>query len=245
MPFIHRNDAIVVLPNYRLIPESTGADIVEDLNDFWTWFHSGGVTKFLSSQHDHLELDYTHVLVSGDSAGGYMALMSGLTQPQGTIKAILAQYPMTNYLRIEPTDTFFGVPSPGPEVVDQHISSMKPGTFVSSAPPPARMLLSYPLGAYNRYLEFFGDDEKLWPINLIEDRTYMPPTWIIHGDADSAVSIQDSEAFLQKWNNHVEGNECRLEVRKGMEHGFDIACKEDEEEWLKQGLVWVEEKWLG
>jgi hypothetical protein len=30
-----------------------------------------------------------------------------------------------------------------------------------------------------------------------------------------------------------------------MEHGFDVGMKEDEEEWLREGLGWVEGKWLG
>jgi acetyl esterase/lipase len=245
IPFFHRTNAIVVLPNYRLIPESTGADILSDLNDFWTWFHAGNVTKYLTSQYSSpIDLDYSRILVSGGSAGGYMALMTGLTQPQGTIKAILAQYPMSGHLNIEPSETFFGFPSPGPEVIDQHIASIRPGTIVSSATPPARLNLSYPMGAYNRYLEFFGYDKKLWPIHLIESKDWMPPTWIFHGDADSAVNIKDSLLFAEKWKKYIKGNECRLEVREGMEHGFDTSIKEDEEAWLREGLAWVEEQWL-
>jgi len=37
VPLVHRNSAIAVLPNYRLIPEHTGNDIQSDLASFWTW----------------------------------------------------------------------------------------------------------------------------------------------------------------------------------------------------------------
>jgi len=229
-----------VLPNYRLVPEHTGADILEDLADFWKWFHAGKLDAYLSSLgYADLELDYNHLLATGDSAGGYMALMSALTQPKGSIKAVLAQYPMTNSLRPRKGPTFFGMPSPGPEVLDQHLATVKPGTVISSAIPPARNSLSYSMGAYGRHLEFFGRDEKLWPLGLIADAKWMPPTWIIHGDNDSAVDIGDSRAFVEQWKNGNVDGEVRLTVQEGQEHGFDIALKEDEEAWLKQGLEWM------
>jgi acetyl esterase/lipase len=245
VPFIHRTNAIVVLPNYRLTPEHTGADIMQDLADFWTWFKSGSVDQFLSTKHHNLDLDYSKVLVSGDSAGGYMALMSGLTQPKDSnIKAILAQYPMTEYLRREPTDMVFDMPTPGPEIIEQHMSKIKPGTVLSSATPPARMDLSYALSAYERYVHYFGADKKLWPVNAIEDAKSMPPTWIIHGGADTAVDVKDSQEFVAKWTKHEVAGEVKLSVLPGQEHGFDIAMKEDEEKWLREGLEWVEGRWL-
>ncbi|KAF2029909.1 alpha/beta-hydrolase [Setomelanomma holmii] len=245
IPLIHRNSAITILPNYRLIPEHNGADITSDLADFWTWFHNGNVDKYLSSQSRDISLDYEHVLVSGDSAGGYMALMSALTLPRDRVQACLAQYPMTWYLRRSPAEEFLDEPAPGPEIIDEHMSSVTPDTVISSATPPARMRLSYAMSVFNRYLEFFGDDKKLWPMYLIEDKDWAPPTWIIHGDADTAVSIEDSREFVEKWKARGMGNEARLDVREGMEHGFDIGMRENEEKWLRDGLGWVEGKWLG
>jgi dipeptidyl aminopeptidase/acylaminoacyl peptidase len=107
------------------------------------------------------------------------------------------------------------------------------------------MRLSYALSAFGRYREFFGDEEKLWPLGLIEHREWAPPTWIIHGDKDAAVRIEDSRLFVKKWKARGMGNEVRLEVRKGQDHGFDIGIKESEERWLRDGLAWVEGKWLG
>ncbi|KAH7356325.1 Alpha/Beta hydrolase protein [Pyrenochaeta sp. MPI-SDFR-AT-0127] len=243
IPFIHRTNSIVVLPNYRLVPEHSGADILCDLTDFWKWFHSGALGAFLSSQNLSLDLDYESVLVSGDSAGGYMALMSGLTQPKGSIRAVLAQYPMTNYLRRSKVSTYLNQDVPPSSMIDEHVASIKPGTVFSAATPPARMLLSYAFSAYGRYLEFFGDDKKLWPVNLIEDKDYLPPTWIVHGEADTAVSVEDSKVFAEKCKE-LDGVEVRLVVRPGEEHGFDIGLKEDETEWLKEGLSWIQGIWL-
>ncbi|KAH9881094.1 hypothetical protein J1614_001587 [Plenodomus biglobosus] len=244
IPFVQRTNCITVLPNYRLIPEHSGADILADLDDFWTWFHSDALPLYLKSQGVTAELDYDHVLVSGDSAGGYMTLMSGLTQPKGSIKALLAQYPMTDSLRRKPTEELHGQPTPPPTIIDEHISSITPGTVLSSAIPPARMHISYALSAYGRYLEFFGRDKNMWPLYLVEKKAYLPPTWIVHGDADTAVSVEDSKAFAAKAQT-LDGAEVHLVVRPGQDHGFDIAMKESEEPWLKHGLQWVQEKWLG
>jgi acetyl esterase/lipase len=245
VPLIHRTSSIVVLPNYRLTPENNGAAILEDLSDFWTWANAGNVMKFLASKSHDVDLDREKVLVTGDSAGGYMALMSALTQPKGSMKAVLAQYPMTQYMRIAPGDTFFGMPAPGPEVAEQHIASMTPGTVISSAIPPARSGLSYSLAAYNNmYLEHFGPDEKMWPFGKLADAEEMPPTWIIHGDKDQAVSVLDSQDFVKRWTEKEVRGEVKLDVLPDVDHGFDIGLKEDEEEWLKKGLEWVEGKWL-
>ncbi|KAH8712250.1 Alpha/Beta hydrolase protein [Phaeosphaeriaceae sp. PMI808] len=243
VPFTQRNNAITILPNYRLVPEHSGDDILEDLADFWTWYNDGGVEKFLSSQNVNIELDYDRLLVSGESAGGYVALQAGLTRPKGDIKAILVQYPMTNYPRRKATETLLSMPSPPPSFIDEHMASVKPGTVVSSAVFPARVELIYGLGVYGRYNEFFGTGKHLWPITAIEDAKSFPPTFILHGEQDTSVKIEDSRAFVKKAKDVIPDAEIKLAVREG-DHGFDGELKEDEEEWLKEGLQWIEGKWL-
>ena len=154
-----------------------------------------------------------------------MALMSGLTQPRGTIKAILAQYPMTNYLRAEPADTFFGFPAPPESVIAEHMATVKPGVVVSSATPPERSPLSLALAMYGQYLKYFGDDERMWPVGLVEEKESLPPTWIIHGGADSLVSVEDCKAFVEKCKGLKDGAEVKLVVREGEDHGFDVEVK--------------------
>lgn len=172
-----------------------------------------------------------------------MALMSGLLQPRVSIKAILTQYPMTDSLKRVPGKPFIDLPSPPGSLIDEHMEAVKPGAVVSSCVPPERMDLAYAFSASGRYLEFFGEDKTMWPLHLIEEKRSLPPTWIHHGDADTAVSIEDSKAFVTKCEG-VGGLEVRLKILEGKDHGFDTQAKEDEEPWLKEGLRWVEEKWL-
>lgn len=233
----------MVSPNYRLVPEHSGADILTDLAEFWRWVHGGGLTSYLASQGVDLELDFERILASGDSAGGYMALMSGLLQSKGSIKAVLAQYPMTDSLRREKSELFVNIPAPKEHLLNEHLEKVKPGVVVSSCVPPKRMDLSYVLSAYGRYLEFFGGDKSMWPLYLVDEKKWLPPTWIHHGSVDTAVSVEDSKAFVGKCEA-IGGLEVRLQIVEGEDHGFDTGAKEDELSWLKEGLRWVEEKWL-
>ncbi|KAJ4294459.1 hypothetical protein N0V90_008150 [Kalmusia sp. IMI 367209] len=247
VPLVHRNSAITVLPNYRLVPEASGIDILDDLADFWTWFNDKGVNKFFASQNISIDIDYERLLVSGDSAGGYMALQSGLTRPKGEIKAILAQYPMTNYARRTPEDKVLGLTPPSKEWLEEKLSILiKPGTIISSAHPfkSSHTLLSTALNAHGRFNEFFGIGKHLWPITTIEDAKSLPPTTIFHALQDTAVSFEDSVQFVEKTREFIPDVEIRLAYQGNGEHGFDVDLKEDEEDWLKEELKWVESKWL-
>lgn len=190
-----------------------------------------------------LQPDFDRILASGDSAGGYMALMSGLLQPKGSIKAVLAQYPMTDSLRRKPSQMLDDQPAPSASLLDEHLNKVEKGVVVSSCAPPERMGLSYVLSAYGRYLEFFGSDKMMWPMYLVDERKWLPPTWIHHGSVDSAVSIEDSKAFVAKCEA-IGGLEVTLKIVEGEDHGFDTEAKEDDIPWLKEGLKWVEVKWL-
>lgn len=176
-----------------------------------------------------------------------MGVHSALMTPKGVIKAMLLQYPMTSSLRREPGAEFIGGPAPGPETVDKYLANMVPGQIVSSFVPPARMELSYALSAYGRWREVFGTTWGLLPIEAVENATHFPPTYIIHGEHDTAVSVNDSRAFKEKVGKVLGqeiGNKVRLEVQDG-DHGFDVNLMEEDTPWLKEGLEWVEEQWLG
>ncbi|KAF2659541.1 alpha/beta-hydrolase [Lophiostoma macrostomum CBS 122681] len=244
IPFCLRNNAVTILPNYRLLPESNGKDIMEDLSDFWKWFDND-LTAFAKSHLPEVELDFDHVLVSGESAGGLLALQSAIHNRQNKFKAILGQYPMTSYLRRDGLGNIaMGQPVPGPEKIEQHLATMKPGVVVSSASPSdipiTRMMLGTALAGQGRWKEFFGDAPDLLPMTAVDEVNSLPPILILHGEQDSAVNVDDSRAFAEKAKGKGEVN---LVVRPG-DHGFDVELNEDDEPWLKDALQWVEGKWL-
>lgn len=70
--------AIIVSPNYRLLPESKGSDILDDMDDFWKWLSGGGIESALQlGGYGTITTDLTSTLVLGESAGesDYFALM--------------------------------------------------------------------------------------------------------------------------------------------------------------------------
>jgi acetyl esterase/lipase len=231
------------------MPESNGHAIMCDLADFWKWF-DGELGAYVASIDSGIALDFGRLLVGGDSAGGLMAFQSGVMLPGGKIRAVLGQYPMSSFLRrgFEPV-LFDGSAAPGPEIIEEHLKCVKAGAVVSSAVPWDRVRLSWAMAAYGRWLEFYGTDEGLLPITAVEGITSFPPTFIVHGEQDSTVSVEDSRAFVEKLVE-VLGEGFRRDVKlitvEG-EHGFDVVgegLKEEEVAWLRDGLRWVEEKWL-
>ena len=79
LSFVTSKNAILVLPDYRLLPTATGLDILEDLRDFYTWLFKPG--NLQSHLPDGVTADLDHILVGGESAGGYLALQSALQSP--------------------------------------------------------------------------------------------------------------------------------------------------------------------
>lgn len=55
-------------PDYRLLPEATGTDILEDVSSFWEWVHKGLSTE-LAKIDDSISADLSSILVVGESAG--------------------------------------------------------------------------------------------------------------------------------------------------------------------------------
>jgi len=57
------------MPNHRLLPESKGLDILEDIADFWKWVDSDLKTLVSREGGNQIEVDLTKTWVHGDSAG--------------------------------------------------------------------------------------------------------------------------------------------------------------------------------
>ncbi|KAK9847342.1 uncharacterized protein MYU51_019547 [Penicillium brevicompactum] len=75
--------------DYRLLPESSIADIMEDLKDMWTYVHRRLNTELQQRSLTLVDLDA--VFVSGGSAGGYITFQAGhLLSPRPA--GLLAMY---------------------------------------------------------------------------------------------------------------------------------------------------------
>ena len=70
LEFAQEQSAIIVSPNYRLLPEVKGNEIVQDMKNFWDWFNKEGPQQSLNSVgRPEIQLDPEQLLLIGESAG--------------------------------------------------------------------------------------------------------------------------------------------------------------------------------
>ncbi|MCJ1385198.1 hypothetical protein MMC17_008319 [Xylographa soralifera] len=247
LEFVSLQSAIIVSADYRLLPEGSGKDILEDVADLWSWIHSKLQIYIDTVYHSsELEVDFKHILVIGDSSGSYLALQSALTQPTGSIKMLACLYPHVDVGSIQYNTKFeknpFGTPMLPSEIVDAHVRSTAPGAVVTSAIPPARIDVAVSMVQNGRYLEFLGSDESLLPIEAMAKVDQMPPTLVTHGREDSVVPVGESERLVKAFKHKYPNTPVRLNVQPG-DHGFDGEATL-ETEWLKEDITFIVEHWL-
>ena len=192
------------------------------------------------------QIDFAHTIVVGDSSGGWLAVQSALTQPTGTIKGVIGLYPQLDMRDPFYTTKFekhlFGMPMLPSEIVDAHVAAMTPGAVVTSASPPSRMDITCSMVQNGRMLEFLGDSEELFPVEMVAVAEHMPAVLILHGKEDSAVPVGGSERFVQALTKKLPNSAVRLDVRPG-DHGFDGDATL-KEEWLKEDVDFITRHWL-
>jgi fermentation-respiration switch protein FrsA (DUF1100 family) len=182
-------------------------------------------------------------MVTGDSAGGWCALQSVLTQPASTFRACFTQYPVVNAFPMTPDDIVCGEAVPPESELTSLLASIKPGTILSAVTPPTRDSLSVMLRAYKRWDEFFGTGLHIMPLEAIEDAEAFVPTFIVHGRDDTNVPVGYTEELVEKARGRFPGTKVELVTPPG-DHGFDGDVYEEDEEWLRSMLKGIEDEWL-
>lgn len=153
---------------YRLAQHEPFPAQIRDVRTAAWWLHKNA---------KDLDLDPSKFVVAGQSAGGHLALLLGLTQgekkkgwgpilPKETIKAVAALYPPTDLLRLVP-----------PGARDNPIH-------------PVAILLG---DKVNKRIKLA---KQASPINHISPGD--PPTLLFHGSEDPIVPIEQSEVMARK-----------------------------------------------
>lgn len=246
--FALSHSAIMVVPDYRLIPESSGSDILEDVADFWSWAGSSLPVE-LKKIDSGVEIDLESIAVVGESAGGYLSIQSALLHPEVGIKAVIAQYPIldvtSDFFSKAYEKSIFGLPQQPKDIAENHIASMKPGTVLAADPsdPPSRLELALAIVQQGRYLELLGEGQRVQPLeNLKEFKGRLPFLFLCHGNQDSAVPVEGTKVFEKLLKEVRPDAKAKFAYEDG-EHGFDGACTL-ETSWLMEGLKEVQKAWL-
>ncbi|KAI0086457.1 alpha/beta-hydrolase [Irpex rosettiformis] len=279
---------IFLSANYRLIPPSTGHDIVEDIRDLFR-FVAEDLTSQLRDSNHPVQIDVNAIAVSGCSAGGLCAYLSVMhVHPRP--KAVVALYAMggnlltPQYIRPK-TEIFLR----GREILDPttysdflYPQSLKLLPTADSAlayhgtnapipgfPANPRMLLNRLYLQLGTYLDYYtGAHETSLSAKLLEaaeggsdnsDSNYSidnlkplipsshlplfpqfavdsswPPTFLVHGSADTAVKLDES-IHMHRLLTDADVTTV-LKVVEGAEHSLDYVSDANEKYGKAGGL---------
>jgi acetyl esterase/lipase len=182
LPFIRRG-MVVANVEYRLAKAAPAPAAVNDVLKAAQWFQ------------DHAAMyrvDRKRILVSGDSAGGHLALMTAMTP---------ASAGLGPSIKIAAVVDFYGIADVADQITGDHQRPYAVAWF-SNQPPeqPDRMDLA----------------RRLSPITYV--RKGLPPILALHGDADAVVPYEQSLTLVKALKS--AGDEAELITVPGGQHGF-------------------------
>ena len=177
-------------------PEATVMEIVEDVNR--------GV-RFIRHHANDYGIDPRRIGVTGGSAGGHLSLMLAtrggpgdpnapdpVDRESSAVQAVAIFFPVTDLLNLGPSTENLGDGGP-------------PRSFVKAFGPDSKNLAVW---------KVIGHDTS--PIYFISDK--LPPVFIIHGDADTLVPLEQSQRFRDRAAEL--GQSVSLVVHPGGGHGW-------------------------
>lgn len=220
----------LVSADYRLSPQVSVGEILDDVKDCLDWSATELPKQLAAAGNNSALLDTTRIAVSGSSAGGYLALLAGLyaTGP-GKPKVVLPIYPIT-----DPLGTFFTTPQPHPAGHIEHAALepyLDPKAAVQTRTgwegDPRAKFYFYMLQEANlaRLLHIQDGDDTFIVAPQIRRRGSYLPTFIVHGDADKFVGVEQSDEVVDALRD--VGAVVEYERPEGLDHIFDL--KEDVE----------------
>jgi hypothetical protein len=140
---------------------------------------------------------------------------------------------MATYPMIDMRDSFYSSdyvkninnqPQHSKEIIDNHLKDLPHGPHPSTRDiNHSSDRLAYAIIQRGRFLDFFGRDRSLFPMERLDDHVQLaidfPCLWLQHGTDDTEVPIEGSQNFVSKLrslNPRVSVRYCELEV---MGHG--------------------------
>ncbi|CAI6338613.1 unnamed protein product [Periconia digitata] len=199
--FALSRNSIIVSPDYRLLPEASGSDILDDIRAFWEWMKNDFISVS-ERERWHARPNLGQVACMGESSGGYLALQSALLGSSGIdIKVVITiSAPLDGDICIKR----FGIPSPrmilgswpppprrAEAIIRDYIRAIKPGTVRTEGDPVAMWPLLMCIVQQARMPRLFGYQKNILlnATAMIDQANKLPPMWIIHSEQDSLVSL--------------------------------------------------------
>ncbi len=188
--------------DYRLAPETQLPEIIQDVEDAFTWLRKEGPAL--------LKIDPTRVVVTGGSAGGYLTLVTGYrVKPRP--KALV---PFWGYGDL--VGDWYSQPSPHPRHHTSKLTREEAFKQVSGPPVSDSREREGDGGAFYQHCRQHGiwpkavsgwdphtEPERFYPFMPVKNVTAdYPPTLLIHGTADTDVPYEQSVLMADEFKKH-------------------------------------------
>ncbi|KAI3397263.1 hypothetical protein diail_11062 [Diaporthe ilicicola] len=222
----------LVSADYRLCPQVSVGEVLDDVKDCLSWTATELPGKLADSGSSKgCKVDTARLAVSGSSAGGYLALLAGLyaTAGPGVPKVVLPIYPIT-----DPLGAFFTNPQPHPlgrvekATLAPFLDPKAPvQTHTAREKDPRASFYFYMMqeAVLAQLLHIREGDDTFIVAPQIRKRGGYLPTFVVHGDADKFVGVEQSDEVVDALRE--VGAVVEYERPKGLDHLFDF--KEDVE----------------
>ncbi|KAF4343805.1 hypothetical protein FBEOM_2239 [Fusarium beomiforme] len=246
---------IVLAPNHRLCPQVNLLEgPMQDCRDLLAWVHDGGLGKALhENTGSTLVPDLYHVFAFGTSSGGHLALGLGFGVPR-PVTGIYDMYGPCNFaddfwttklpnMKLPPglTDTFINKvfeEDPVPITGGVSLEGQATGPPDFSDPRQAYTLTQLANGTVLDAIFPLKDWSKVDPVLNVSSS--FPPTFIVHGAADTKVPIHLSRKLFSVLKE--KGIKCDMVEVPGEEHTFAAKMEVGSETWKlqRQGFEFLE-----
>ncbi|UZJ51518.1 hypothetical protein CBS101457_000838 [Exobasidium rhododendri] len=245
-PELH--DICVVSADYRLAPQTRLPGILSDVRDAVNYVQSKDFESITQNKANNKKL-----IVSGSSAGGWLALLAGsqlgfkdcnVAPYSSPVTAVVAIYPITDITapffttKQRPVSYMNGRIIDGPKELGKFLDPAAPASASSSSDSPRS-------GFYHYMIQEALLSGLLLDGTSISSKTFtiaaalrngiisMPPTLMTHGTEDDKVPISQAEDVLAALQER--GIEAHLIREQGENHLYD----RDGEEEMKEMYAFI------
>lgn len=254
-------NAITLIPMYRLMPEDRGSEIYADVNQWWEFYNKPeGLTKWVQGCLQKHSLDVEQellkikggLLISGESAGGLLAVRSWLNG-KVNVRVLYLQYPVLKYYEKDvpkgkPVEymglemSMEDVERRTTELINVANDQRATGRSVSRSDtkPPLGMLGASLLSNTKKWEAVFKDGKDVMDapgLLMHKVATDKPPqsfpkVFIIHGTKDTTAPMKNTEEFIESLKKALKGWECTDDIEfiklQGLGHAFDYESRSNE-----------------
>ncbi|KAM7183573.1 Alpha/Beta hydrolase fold [Naviculisporaceae sp. PSN 640] len=247
---VEQEQAIWVCPSYRLLPESSSGEILDDIDDFWKWIHhagSGGFQEAVRSIRPNLTVNLDRIALHGESAGGFLSLQSAFLFPHAKLKVVMAHFPvMYTDLEHEPLPARSQDVPPGSEAdkfIDRYLEEVakNPGRMRTVSPWPEMGEFLFATFGTGRVKSLLGNDERMKLDYALSQAKEVPPLWVAQGIQDPIVAKVATDEVVTKIREAHPGTSLKYTVTDG-DHGLgtDLGIADS---WVAEGVAFIREYW--